>query len=78
MSATDITLRDFHAREYPYRSYKTVQRWARQGLIHGAKLDVAGNWVVDLSVNKGLSISGVVNDVGVSDEVFDRLLVAGM
>lgn len=69
MAATDIKLSDFAAREFPYISPKTVSRWARQGRIAGAKKDLGGNWVVDMSEYFGVAVSAV-NDTGLSDDIF--------
>jgi hypothetical protein len=74
MAFSDIKLSDWHLREYPCKSYKTIQRWAREGRINGAHQDLGGNWVVDLSINKGIDFNrGAVNDTGLDDDVFDRL-----
>ena len=72
MASTDVTIADFAAMEFPYKSPKTIERWAREGKIKGAKKDPGGRWVVNLSDYRGIRIAGA-NDIGVDEDVFKRL-----
>lgn len=74
MANVDIPLTDFHKREYPYKSYKTMQAWAQKGMIRGAHKDLGGRWVVNISVYQGIDVNhNAVNDIGIEDEVFTKL-----
>ena len=68
MAATDMPLRDFGMIEYPYKSYQTLKRWAKAGLIRGVKKDPGGQYVVDMREHHGAA-----NDAGLDSDVIAKL-----
>lgn len=54
-------------------SPKSIERLARDGRIPGAKKNLAGRWVVDLSEYYGVNIGIAVNDTGLEDAIFNKL-----
>ena len=68
MAATDMPLREFGLMEYPYKSYQTLRRWAKEGRIKGVKKDPGGQYVVDLREHHGAA-----NDTGLDRDVIAAL-----